>query len=266
MLSASSPSGQPQPQPATKDASEFDASVFDLSKVYIAVEKPKEYQHVKKEFHELDAFTNHDDQTLVYTTQPSITIDPATGEEDDNWYPDWGVECLVSGYMKRHILQTPGFPQPVPRREHNLSVWTVRTKWAPERRDQGHVAEAEIETGQLIFAERPVMVVPVSMRSKIGVPSSGFTQDQIRRAVLYEREQEIRVCFNRLTDYWKESYIGLHNRRGHRPDGTGMLTSILETHGLILEGMEDPAPGDLGKYRGVFESISKLNHRQVGIV
>ena len=68
---------------------------------------------------------------------------------------DGHAECLCTGWFKRKVLSTPGFPSPIvrpPRKSYE--VREVRG------RGLGLFATEDIEAGDLILAERPLIVKP----------------------------------------------------------------------------------------------------------
>ena len=89
--------------------------------------------------------TDYEDSQRIFTRLP-YRLDGEAVE-------DGTTECLISGWFKRKIMSTPGFPSPIvhpPR-----VVYEIRQV---ADRGLGVFAAQNIEAGDLIIAERPLMV------------------------------------------------------------------------------------------------------------
>ncbi|KAF8876956.1 hypothetical protein BD779DRAFT_1650515, partial [Infundibulicybe gibba] len=69
-------------------------------------------------------------------------------------YPDGWSECLVADKIKDKILSTPGFPAPL---AHPPKVHRIGS--APGK-SLGIFATHDLDMGDLIYAERPLLVLP----------------------------------------------------------------------------------------------------------
>ena len=198
------------------------------------------------------------------TTQPAQDM----GQTIDD-FPDGWSECYISGYAKRQILSTPGFPQPI-RRPLKKSY---QIKEIPSK-GLGVVATRDILAGDLIFAERAILIWPVQLRYSY---PADYTPEQARQVSLFEQEKMLEFLFARVDPKLQAAYKALYN--SHQFDGSGPLTGIGRTNGFGI-GLNDAGKlafsGVLGlfdsvtdsdgtdsfhSYTGVFNEGSRFNHR-----
>lgn len=100
--------------------------------------------------HEWDASRiDYDDSEYIFTTLPQSS--------KDSIKRDGETECMCTGWFKRTIVSTPGFPSPIIHPEK--VVYEVREV---EGRGMGVFATEDIGAGDLIVAERPLLVKAVS--------------------------------------------------------------------------------------------------------
>ncbi|KAK7049240.1 Tryptophan--tRNA ligase, mitochondrial [Paramarasmius palmivorus] len=197
-------------------------------------------------------YNDYDDFQMVYTTQPSIFLDTTLEK-----YPDGWTECLISGYAKREITETPGFPQPIarpPETRHRITE-------CENGEGLGMFAAVDMKMGDLILSERAFMISPVAARVTIKCPTR-FTEEQKRQALLHEREKQVQMMFDRMPQDFQRDFLALYN--SHKQDGSGPITGIIRTNGFGIDGLEDPVPPGAhpytGIYSGVFNDLSRLNH------
>ena len=182
---------------------------------------PKDYIPQKIIVNQASAdFTDYPDDDFVMTTQPAQDL----GQTIDN-VPDGWSECYISGYAKRQILSTPGFPQPI-RRPLKKSY---QIKEIPSK-GLGIVATRDILAGDLIFAERAIIIWPVQFRSR---HPAHYTQEQAKQVGLFEKEKIMEVLFDRVDPKLQAAYKALHN--SHQFDGSGPLGGIGRTNGFAIE-------------------------------
>ena len=93
---------------------------------------------------------------MLFTTIPSAT---ASGPRDPDGHSEW----IVYGPTKAKVFNTPGFPKPVPKPEGTLPAYIIKN--TPDM-GLGVFATRDIMMGELIFAERQLLVSP---RSNLGV-------------------------------------------------------------------------------------------------
>ena len=120
-------------------------------------------------------------------------------------------------------------------------------------------ATQDLKMGELITSERAIIIVPHAMRTHMQAPLH-FTEEEIRQAMSFEREKELKLCFDRVSEESQKAYLSLKNSRRHHENGP--IEGILRTNGLNLGSMNDPGfPNGKGGYIGVFRDISRINHR-----
>jgi len=133
----------------------------------------------------------------------------------------------LTGYVKRKILSTKGFP----RKLNNPAVSAYRIEslvdaagWGPTM-----VATRKIKIGEIICDERPLLVSPVNIGEHIPirVPSSA-TQAQIIQATLFESEKFLKVALDRMLPENREAYMALRNC--HIEDGSGPIMGVVRTN------------------------------------
>lgn len=204
---------------------------------YVRTQRMKEFDFAHRDY---------DDDQLLLSTQPPQNEDATLGDEPDGW-----AECLLTGFTKRAILETPGFPRPILRRK------TILHEIRPTpSAGLGIFSTQNLEMGDLVFAERPMLLIASTWRVKIGTETE-FTPDMLRRAELQEREKVLRMCFERMPTENQEEFMLLHN--SHRYDGSGPLGGIVRTNsfGLKLRNREGVPSA------AVFKEGSRFNHRYV---
>ena len=88
---------------------------------------------------------------------------------------DGKTECLCTGWFKRTVLSTPGFPSPI---VHPQSV-VYEVKEA-ENGKLGLFATEDIAPGDLIFAERPLLIRNMWMTARC---DERMSDEEVHRAV-----------------------------------------------------------------------------------
>ncbi|KAG6917993.1 hypothetical protein DXG01_017003 [Tephrocybe rancida] len=209
---------------------------------------PENYVVERPEYAILDADTVNYDEHLVFTTIPSRTFEETSASSPDTW-----SECLLQGGKhKRSILDTPGFPAPVPKPPQS------RHRIGPSAYGVGMFATKDLVPNDLIVAERPILVFPASMPM---TQSSATTYEQAVQVHLAEVEQQLKICVDRMLPESRAAYYELHNC--HTEDGSGPILGRARTNGIEI-GLPVPGinPSDKGLFRtsGVFDAISRANH------
>jgi hypothetical protein len=110
----------------------------------------------------------------------------------------------------------------------------------------GMFASRDIKMGDLIVAERPLIVLPVSPHPTIRAGGRDFDWDKF-----------IEPCFERLSTENQEAYRALAN--AHPKDRIGPLYGVVLTNNFSLEVGEGEPP--INSYIAVFKEISRVNHR-----
>ncbi|KAJ7596254.1 hypothetical protein C8J56DRAFT_1043355 [Mycena floridula] len=195
---------------------------------------------------------------FITTTQPSQFLNATQESSPDGW-----AECYISGYVKRKLLETPGYPAPIPhlptKPVHRLTETPSRglTMFATRFLITWSMLAAEkLRAGDIILCERPIIVFPAAKAEQIIFPDH-FTEVQRHQAFLYEQEMRLEMLFARVPSWNQKAYKELFN--SHTQDGSGPLLGILRTNGFQI-GLQDKAQGLRGAYSGVFDQLSRLNH------
>ncbi|KZV74907.1 SET domain-containing protein [Peniophora sp. CONT] len=184
-------------------------------------------------------------------SHPIVTSLPQTGGEAVR--RDGETECMCTGWFKREILSTPGFPSPIV--HPPKIVYKVR---AVEGRGLGVFATENIKAGDLILAERPLLI---KRAADYAYGRSGLSQEEMLRASFVHLEKNMEYLCSRMSPEALKSFKSLYN--SHQTDGSGPLTGILRTNGFGL-GINDPtAQADdttKGAYTCVGAVASRFNH------
>lgn len=174
--------------------------------------KPEGYTVSEASIVESDAYTVHDDDNLVMTRQPASAN--AT------------TECLVSGWVKRQIVETPGFPKslavPASGPVHRIAEVPGMGK--------GMFATRKLSAGDLILDERPLLMSPVAIPVAFDEVPEHFTTEQVKQASLHEQEKLLEILFHRMSDENQQAYMELAN--SHQHDGSGPILGVLRTNGF----------------------------------
>ncbi|EEB94645.1 hypothetical protein MPER_06507, partial [Moniliophthora perniciosa FA553] len=155
----------------------------------------KAYKPADSELQFLDANrTDHEDSYWLITTQPSQFLGARPDDDPDGW-----TECYITARAKRKILKTPGFPEPLPRPTQPDCFRVVDLPG----KGRGIIATKDIKWGDLILAERALIIFPA------GFPSAGylkgsiseipkhFTIAQRRQAIMMNIERDLDIMFKR---------------------------------------------------------------------
>lgn len=111
----------------------------------------------------------YDDTALLMTRQPETATAPAD-DDDDGW-----SECVLSGYVKRSILNHVGFPSRI--QKPVTELYEIRDT---EHAGKSGFATGRIGVGDLIVAERPLLVTPVDIRVSGRVEESWTAEEKTK--------------------------------------------------------------------------------------
>ncbi|CAA7270095.1 unnamed protein product [Cyclocybe aegerita] len=199
--------------------------------------------------------TDHAEDTILVSTIP-LHFEDGSGD------PDGHSEWIARGPTYDKILKLPSFPSPIPKpRRHNMYV--VK----PSRgMGLGVFATCDIEAGELIFSERPLLVypsaaAPLEASNPYSRLSSTKKTSGQKEAIEYEQLAE--VALERMTEEGRAAYLSLANAHGRdsRP-----LVGIIKTNGYLTNIGDGPDPrpgGDYAharKYGAVCEIGARINH------
>ncbi|KAK7032043.1 hypothetical protein VNI00_013411 [Paramarasmius palmivorus] len=169
-----------------------------------------------------------------------------------------GPECLVNGLTKRKIVNTPSYPEPLPRPTQSDCY---RVQDIPGK-GRGLVATKDIKWGDLILAERAFIIIPAAMPTSIGTIPSHFTEAQRQQVSLLEMEKMMEMIYKSMPEEYQKAYMDLYNC--HTEDGSGPLHGIFRTNAIAISDYYMPVkpgePDKVGRYGGTFNDVSKINH------
>lgn len=163
---------------------------------------------------------------VLFTCLPSQSIDATLADVPDGW-----TECIINARLKRLVLSTPNFPQPVPRPvkpNHYLAE-------SPGK-GMGMFAARDLLMGDLIFAERPIVIVPAGPRLTMSWDEDA-TAEEVKQKMLVEWEKVLQACFNRVPPELQKAWGELHN--SHTQDGSGPLLGVIRTNGFGVDQLKD---------------------------
>jgi len=172
----------------------------------------------------------------------------------------------VHGSTKKKILNTPGYPQPVPKPPRNVKSHVVKST---PTMGKGVFATRNIPMGEIIFAERPLLVFPRALIPATHMDLSAFTREDYTKIVMFEREQQLEAAVGRMDPDTKARLMALMN--SHLEDGSGPINGIARTNGYAVDNFWD---GDVRPdennpahhyyyYSVVCDVGSRINHRSV---
>lgn len=190
---------------------------------------------------------------MLFTTQPPQTLGMKVADFPDNW-----TECMIMSNLKRKILATPGFPKALQRRKDGKK-YVIREA---EGKGLEMFATADIDPGELILDERPLLVFPLIHKDSFA-PTRYFAKDTPHdekvQTLMADQERNLTMAFARMEKENREAYIALAN--SHEHDGSGPLLGAARTNvfGITSELIgEDGDEERLGQYGAVMNDLSPL--------
>ena len=203
--------------------------------------------------------TEHTADVLLLTSIPPKKI---SGPPDPDGHSEW----MVHGPTKAKVINAPGYPQPVPKPKASCGIQPAYVIKQTPNMGLGVFATRDIEMGELIFAERPLLVSPrgnVAMRVDPKVQHYSL-KTQMAIAMM-EWEKTLEAAVGRMEPEDKKAFMELAN--SHKDDGSGPILGIIRTNGFmvgsnIFDGPEMRADGN-NAYSGVVKIGSRINHRYV---
>ncbi|KAF9546662.1 SET domain-containing protein [Agrocybe pediades] len=192
-------------------------------------------------------YKDHFVNGFVFTTIPPKR-DPAGNN----------TELLLHGPTKKKVLSTPGFLKPIPIPTGPVS-YALRS--TPDM-GFGCFATRAIKAGDVIFAERPLLLVPMGMH----VPNRAqiyerYGTHQGALVALAEWEKMLEVAIARMTEENRNAFMALANN--HQEDGSGPIAGIVRTNGYMTDEIFDgpmKLPNNLNTYSAILKIGSRINH------
>jgi len=177
--------------------------------------------------------------------------------------PDGHAEWLVRGLTKNKVLNTPGYPQSVPKHPGDVTSYIVKSM---PTLGEGVFATRDISRDGMIFAERPLVVIPMALvatpKSMLAPGNESRLADHTK-AVMLEQERQLEVALGRMDAGSRSKFMALPNC--HPGDGHGTLNGIARTNGYGIHNLTDgdiqPANGNPFYYSAVCDIGSKITHR-----
>ncbi|KAF4590806.1 hypothetical protein EYR40_009403 [Pleurotus pulmonarius] len=160
--------------------------------------------------------------SMIYTSQPRGSP-----------YP---VECLLRGAAaKRELIEYPDFPQEIYRasdlEERAYSIVDIPGKGL------GMVAAQDLEPGELITSERPLLLAPHAISSPASLEfTDDATEEQQQAAKYFEADRMLKIAYERMHRDDQAAYMKLHN--AHLHDGSGPLLGVMRTNSYGLFDMQ----------------------------
>ena len=153
------------------------------------------------------------------------------------------------------VLNAPGYPARIPK-PHRPDLYEVRST---SDMGIGVFAKRDINRGELIFSERPLLVTPTRYRpsSRSEIPPH-YTAMQINQILMFEHEQVLKAAIDRMSEEDRARYMSLCN--SHHEDGSGPIFGIMRTNGYRLGLLYDGSDKS-SDYGAVCDLGSRLNHR-----
>ncbi|KAL1726137.1 hypothetical protein EV714DRAFT_255167 [Schizophyllum commune] len=178
---------------------------------------------------ELDgAAINHPVDSMLWTSFPGRNTDlnsHSAAERRDSW-----TEAIVDGLTKTEVFTQPGFPHPVER----PAIPAHRIASAGQGKGLGVFATRDIGPGELIIAERPLLMIPLGVPTAENIPAH-FTMRQMIQASLAEWEKALEMLVERMLPERREAFMKLAN--SHTTDGSGPILGRIRTNGIAASGL-----------------------------
>lgn len=196
----------------------------------------------------------------IRANQPAIITIPArsAGQPPD---PDGHSEWIVNGTTKNKVINAPGYPQPVPKSPKGKSY---EIKSTPTM-GKGVFATRDIPMGEIIFAERPLIVSPRALKPISKVNPNDYSLADYTKILMFEREQQLEMAASRMEPETRARLMALQN--SHKEDGSGPINGIVRTNGYQVVNLRDGdgefKEGDssnLHYYSVLCDVGSRINH------
>jgi hypothetical protein len=201
---------------------------------------------------------DHTADVLVMTTIPYR----ARGAPRD---PDGYSEWIVHGPTKAKVINSPGYPQPLPKPKASDGIQPAYVIKPTPNMGLGVFATRDIKMDELIFAERPLLVSP---RSNTGFSIENLQQYDLKTQMaiaMMEWEKTLEAAVGRMESAARKAFMELAN--SHKHDGSGPILGIIRTNGFRVGGniFDGPVKREDGynAYSGVIKIGSRINHRYV---
>ncbi|TFY82843.1 hypothetical protein EWM64_g1166 [Hericium alpestre] len=184
-------------------------------------------------------------------------LPPAPGQD----IPGGSTDCALASGLKERILALPGFPRPVP----SPSSPAHRIAHVPGA-GLGMFATRCLVAGELVFAERPIIIMPQGMLPlSFKADKQSVGSAEYKRKVLKDAEDMVGMLISRSLPDRARAYLNLGNAGTF--EGAGPLMGILQTNSwaITAEELKEAVPETLEddplvKLAGVCDTLSRINH------
>jgi hypothetical protein len=177
--------------------------------------------------------------------------------------PEGHSEWIVHAPTMSKVFNAPGYPQPVPKPTGNVKSYTVKSTLTMGK---GVFATRDIPMGGMVFAERPLLVVPTTLTASPIVDTNDSSLVEYAKVLLFQQEQQLEVAVGRMEPGRRAKLMALMN--SHSEDGCGPINGIVRTNGYAVKNLWDgdgePEEGDAPYpryYSAVCDVGSRINHR-----
>lgn len=208
----------------------------------------------------LDPSADRPDNTISFATMPPAIFKADLTATDG--YTEW----VVKGNTKSKVLKYPGFPKSLPKIPHSTPSCDVRKV---RSMGMGLFATRDLKIGELILAERPLLIAPRAMDYVSGEIAGirNYTPAQLAQIQLFEAERVLQTAVRRMDNEGRRAYMSLAN--AHKEDGSGPCLGILRTNvyaiGGIVDGPDAAPITSMNGYCAVANLGSRINHRQASL-
>ncbi|KAF8987484.1 hypothetical protein BDQ17DRAFT_1548136 [Cyathus striatus] len=170
------------------------------------------------------------------------------------------AECIFYHRTHKAVVNLPEYPRSPAPPDHSWAPYEIRK--AGSEKGLGIFAKRALKVGDLIVAERPLLVIPMSPNLD-GVANCPYS---IRKLMRDARGREtpmgliepiLEVAFERMSKKNQDAYLDLANT--HMDDGSTRLCAIWKTNVIELHfDFDDVCEGDT--YGAVMKEMARVNH------
>ncbi|KAG6808373.1 hypothetical protein H0H93_000223, partial [Arthromyces matolae] len=153
----------------------------------------------------------------------------------------WAECILKDGKLKQAILSIPGFPHSVPHFD------PPRYRIGPSDHGTGMFVTCDIDQGELILAERPVLVL---------IRGFPVPLDLSRKMQLAQIEGILEKCVERMLPQNRKAFFELYIGPENVEDGGGPIFRRIGINSIGLRLSE----GEDGVHGGTFVAAARMNH------
>ena len=119
-------------------------------------------------------------------------------------------------------------------------------------------AKCDIKRGELILAERPLLVYPRNISPLESAIMDHYTVAQQKQVTMFEFEKVLETAFSRYPPESQADFRALHN--SHTGDGSGPLFGIARTNNYGIHNLYDGTDTE-ARYNTICKVASRINHR-----